>query len=116
MGKSHKSVNFSSISESWKADKSRSFAKRNKKEYRHKIRNDNRNIDDETKFVTTANMKKLNEISGYNGKLSNVSIYPDNLIHDTFEYETEYLNICEKQLQRRGECKRFYGYKKELKG
>ena len=61
-------------------------------------------------------MKKLNEISGYNGKLSNVSIYPDNLIYETFEYETEYLNICEKQLQRRGECKRFYGYKKELKG
>lgn len=73
MGKSHRSVSASSISESWHADKSRDFAKNKKAYSHHQIRNDNKNCDEDS--IQTTHFKKnmhMNLPSGYCGKIGNI--------------------------------------------
>ena len=72
MGKSHRSVSASSISES-QYDKDRGFSKNKKAYSHHQIRNDNKNCDEDS--IQTTHFKKdmcMNLRSGYCGKIGNI--------------------------------------------
>lgn len=72
MGKSHRNVSASSISES-QYDKDRGFAREKKAYSHHQIRNENKNCDEDS--IQTTHFKKdmgMKNRSGYCGKIGNI--------------------------------------------
>ena len=94
MGKSHRSVSASSISESWHADKSREFAKNKKAYSHHQIRNDNKNCDEDS--IQTTHFKKDMRINLPSGctKIGNIPNASYKTINDVL-FTSNYSSIKE---------------------